>query len=110
MALQGIQMNGPQTAEGGEPGLYLLERLGPDPVDTALCIHGRLHDTGVAQDAQVLRHGRLRHFEMAFDVPDRLLRAREQAENGAPVRLREHLENGFHARYITAYTYACQGI
>ncbi len=66
-------MNRPEAAELSQPGVYLLKRFGPQPVEAALCIHCGFDEPGVAQHAQVFGHGRLWHAKLALDLSYRLL-------------------------------------
>ena len=54
VAFESIHMSGPEAAERSQPGIDLLEGFGPQPVETALRVHPRLHETCLAQHAQVL--------------------------------------------------------
>jgi hypothetical protein len=54
VALESIQVSGPEPAKGSEPGIQLPKRLGFQPVETALCVYGAFHETGFAQHPQVL--------------------------------------------------------
>ena len=51
---ESIHVSGPEPAERSQPGIQLLERFRFQPVETALCVHRGLDETGVAQHAQVL--------------------------------------------------------
>ena len=73
MALERIQVRGPEPAERRQPGIQLLQWCRCQSVETALGVHGGFHEAGVAQHAQVLRHGRLRHTELTLDLAHRLL-------------------------------------
>ena len=110
VAFERIDVRGPEPPELIQPGIDLLERLRPQPVEAALCIHRGFHEPGLAQHAQVLGHGRLRHPQLTLDLADRLLRGDQQAQDRAAVRLGDDFENGFHALYIPHTEYACQGI
>ena len=110
MALERIDVTGPDAAERREPGLELLQRLGPQAIETPLRVHRGFDEAGVAQHAQVLRHGRLRHAQSPLDVSDRLLGGEQQGENGAAVRLRDDGEDGLHDKDIRLMAYTCQGI
>src|SRR6476660_1721202 len=103
-------MSGPEPAELRQPDIQLVKWSGFESVKTALCIHGGLHETGLAQHAQVFGHGRLRHAELAFDLSHRLLRRDQEAQYRAAVRLRNDFEYGFHFFYILKMEYTCQGI
>ena len=105
-----IDVDGPEPAERSQPGLDLLKRLGPQPVETPLCVPRGLHEAGLAQHPQVLRHGRLRHPELALDLSDRLFGRDQEAQDGAAVRLGDDFEDGFHPLDIRRKVYACQGI
>jgi hypothetical protein len=72
-AFQSIQVSGPEPAERSQPGIHLLQWFRFQPVKTALCIHHGLHETGLAQHAQVLGHHRLRHAKLPLDLSHRLL-------------------------------------
>jgi hypothetical protein len=69
MTFESIQVRGPEAAELRQPGIDLLKWSRLQPVQTSLCIHCRLHETGVAQHSQVLGHGWLRHTKLALDLP-----------------------------------------
>src|SRR5215470_2386751 len=96
VTLERIQVRGPDPAELRQPGVDLLKRLGLEPIETALRIHRGLHETGLAQDSQVLRHGWLRHPEPALDVSHRTFGRGQEAQDRAPVRLGNDGECGFH--------------
>ena len=66
--------------------------------------------SGFFQDPQVFRHRRLRHAKLTLDVADRPLRGRQQAEDGAAVRLRDDFEGRRHGLNMLYYVYTCQGI
>ena len=74
MAFESIHVSRPEPAEGGQPGIDLLEWFGFQPIEAALRVHGGFHETGVAEDPQVLRYHRLRHTKLTLDFPNRLLR------------------------------------
>ena len=72
MPFERIQVSRPEPPELSEPGVQLLKRLGVQSIETTLCVHRSLHETGLAQDAQMLRYGRLRHLELPLDFSHRL--------------------------------------
>src|SRR5262249_22278577 len=80
------------------------------PVQTALCIHRAFNETGLAQHAQVLGHGRLRHTKLTLDLSHRLSGRDQKAQYRAAVRLRNDFEYRFHSLYILCRAYTCQGI
>ena len=110
MALESIDMSGPEPAELSQPGIQFLKRFRFQPVETALCVHRGFHETGLAQHAQVLGHGRLRHTKLTLDLSDRLLGRDQEAQDRAAARLRDDFEDGFHALCILHRAYTCQGI
>ena len=73
VTFQSVYVSGPEPAELSQPGIHLLKWFRFQPVETALCIHRGFHETGHAQHAQVLRHGRLRHTKLTLDLSNRLL-------------------------------------
>src|SRR5262252_6700065 len=66
MALERVHVRAPEPAERNQPGGNLLQRLRFQPVEAALRVHAGLHETGVAQYAQVLRHRRLRPTKLTM--------------------------------------------
>ena len=72
MAFESIHVSGPEPTERRQPGIHLLKWFRLQPVEAALCVHRGFHETGLAQHAQVLRHGRLRHTKLTLDLSDRL--------------------------------------
>src|SRR5579863_2482281 len=110
VAFESIQVSGPEAAELSQPGIDLLKGPRFQPVETALCVHGGLHETGVAQHAQVLGDGRLRHTKLTLDLSHRLLGRDQEAQYRAAVRLGNNFENRFHALDILHRVYTCQGI
>src|SRR5882762_8279912 len=103
-------MSGPEPTERSEPGIHLLEWFWLQSVETALCVHRGLHETGLAQYSQVLGHGRLRHAKPTLDLSHGLLGRDQEAQYRAAVRLRNDCERRFHSVDILHRAYACQGI
>ncbi|HWF09383.1 MAG TPA: hypothetical protein VG297_13030 [Bryobacteraceae bacterium] len=54
VALERIDVRGPEAAEWSQPRIHLLEWFRLQPVETALCVHRGFHETRVAQHSQVL--------------------------------------------------------
>jgi hypothetical protein len=73
VAFESIYVSGPEPTELSQPVIDFLKWLRFQPVETALCVHGGFHETGLAQHSQVLGHGRLRHTKLALDLSNRLL-------------------------------------
>ena len=109
VAFERIYVLGPESAELGQPVVELLKWFRFQPVETALCVHPGFHETRLAQHAQVLGHGRLRHAKLALDLSHRLLGRDQEAQYRAAVRLRNDFEHRFHSLYILHRAYACQG-
>jgi len=70
VTLEGIYVSGPEAAELSQPVVHLTEWPRFQPVETALCVHRGLHETSLAQHAQVLGHARLRHTKLTLDFSD----------------------------------------
>jgi hypothetical protein len=68
VSLQGIDVPGPETPEGNQPGVELHERLRSQSIETTLTIDPGLHAPGLSQHPQVLGHRRLRQPELALDI------------------------------------------
>src|ERR1700747_2323575 len=96
VAFKGIYVSGPEPAEWRQPHIHLLKWFGFEPVETTLCVHRGFDETGLAQHAQVLGHGRLWHTKLTLDLADRLLRRDQEAQDRAAVRLRNDFEYRFH--------------
>lgn len=110
MAFESIHVGRPEPAEWSQPCVDLLQRFRLHPVEAPLCIHGRFHEPGITQHAQVLRHGRLRQAKLTLDFADRLFGRDEQAQYRAAVRLRNDFEDRLHILYIPDKEYTCQDI
>jgi len=54
VAFERIDVRGPEPAERRQPGIELLQGFRFQPIETALCVHGGLHETGLAQHPQML--------------------------------------------------------
>src|SRR3989441_5167050 len=54
VAFESIYVSGPEPTERSQPGSDLLKWFWLQPVEAALCVHRGLHETGLAQHAQVL--------------------------------------------------------
>ena len=106
---ESVYASGPEPTERSQPGIHLLKWSRFQPVETALCVHRGLDETGVAQHSQVLGHGRLRHTKLTLDLSHRLFGRDQQAQYRAAVRLRNDFE-WLHAFYILYRAYTCQGI
>ena len=73
MALEGVNVGGPEAAELRQPGIELLKRLRPQLVEAALRIHPGFNEARLAQYPQVLGYGGLGHTKLALDVSHRQL-------------------------------------
>ena len=110
VAFESIYVSGPEPAERSQPCIHLLKWFRSQPVETALCVHRGFDETGLSQDSQVLRHGRLRHTKVTLDLSDRLLGRDQEVQYRAAVWLRNDFKYGFHAVNILHIAYACHGI
>jgi len=110
VAFESIYVHGPKPTELSQPGIHLLEGLRFQLVEAALCIHRGFHETGLAQHAEVLGHGRLRHPKLTLDLSHRLLARAQEAQYRPSVRLRNDFEYRFHSFNILHWAYTCQGI
>jgi hypothetical protein len=54
MAFESVYVSGPEPTELSEPGIHLLKWFRFQSIETALCIHCRFYETGLAQHSQVL--------------------------------------------------------
>ena len=54
VAFESVHVRGPEPAELSQPGVQFLKWFRSQPVETALCVHRRFDETGVAQHAQML--------------------------------------------------------
>jgi hypothetical protein len=54
VALESIQVSGPESPERSQPGIDLLEWFRFQPVEAALCVHRGFYETGLSQHSQVL--------------------------------------------------------
>jgi hypothetical protein len=54
VALESIDVSGPEPAERSQPGIHLPKRFRFQPVETALCVHRGFDETRLSQDSQVL--------------------------------------------------------
>lgn len=97
MALERIDVCGPELPELVQPGVHFAEPFRLEPVDATLRVYGGLHEAGLPQHAQVLGNGRLRDAKPPFELADRLLRGGQQRQDRAAARLGDDFERGFHA-------------
>src|SRR6266404_8777795 len=101
-------MSGPEPTERSQPGMHLQKRFWLQSVETALCVHRGFYETGLAQHAQVLGHGRLRHTKLTLDLSHGLLGRDQEAQYRAAVRFRNDVKNRFHSFYILYRAYTCK--
>lgn len=73
VSLERIHVTRPEITEWSQPFVELLKRLRIEAVEPPLRIDCGLHESGVPQNSQVFRDGRLRHAKPAFDLAYRLL-------------------------------------
>ena len=100
-----------EPAEVVEPVVELAERRCIDGVEPARALRPDRREPAVAQDLEVLRHGRLRDPELGLDDgrdrPRGQLAVGEQLEDPAPDRVSQDVER-VHAANIQGTTYISQ--
>jgi hypothetical protein len=100
VAFESIYASGPELPELSQPRIDLPKWFRFQPVETTLCVHGAFHEAGVSQHSKVLRHGRLRHLKLMFDLSDRLFRRGQQAQYRPSIRLGNYFEDRCHGLFI----------
>src|SRR5262245_32696533 len=105
VALEGVEMPGPESPVGFEPLVEPLERRGFDPVDAALRVDPARDEPRLAQHLQVLGHRRLADVERVDEVAHAALRRAELVEDQPPGRLCKHRERVRGHRSIFLGTY-----
>ncbi len=106
-----VEALAPEPAEVVEPVVQLVERRGVDRIEAACALGPDGREPAVAQDLQVLRHGRLRDAELGLDDrgdrPGRQLAIGEQLQDPASDGVSEDIER-VHCPKIQATTYISQ--
>jgi len=101
-------MRGPEPAEVVEPEVRLAQGFRVDRVEAARALGTHAGETVLAEDLQVLRHGRLGNAELRLhdrgDLPGGSLALGEQLQDPAPDRVAENVE-GMHVTQGTALPY-----
>jgi hypothetical protein len=96
LCCESMQALSPKTAKLVEPGVHQLKRLGIHGIDTARPVDANCSESILTQDAQVLRHTRLRDAELPFNLlgygAGRLLTCREDLKNTAPNGVAQDVE------------------
>jgi hypothetical protein len=80
-----------------EPCIQLIEWLGPELVDALLRDRTYVHQPGVAQHAEVLRHLGLTHPEALGDLPHWSRPVPEKLDYAQAIRFGEGCQRGVHA-------------
>ena len=101
MAFEGVEAVRPELAIGGQPGVDLRERLGPQHVQPALRLRPDGDQAGVPQHAQVLGRARLAAPEQTYELTDRPGRLAQEIQDSAPRGLADHVERAGHPPKIT---------
>ena len=96
MPLERVQVDRPEAAEWGEPGIDLHQRLRSDPIQASLRVYARLNEAGLAKNPQMLRHRGLRYSQLLFEIAYRTLGGGEEAEDRAATRFGNDGERRFH--------------
>ncbi len=110
VSFEGVDMCGPEFAEGNQPLINLPQRLRAYLVQTPLSIDPGLDKSGVPKDSEMFRNRRLRHFQLPFNIPDRLFGRRKQAQYCPAIGFNEHLESRWHAYNIHTDVYTFKSI
>jgi len=87
VAFERIYVSRPEPTERSQPGIDLPKWFGSQPVETALCVHGEFHETGLSEYSQVLGNRGLRQSQLLFEITYGSLGGREQTQDGAAARL-----------------------
>jgi hypothetical protein len=89
MVFQSIEMGGPELPVRGQPLVQLGQRLRPDAIQAPLGVGAGFYKSGVLENAEVLRDGRLTEAEAADELADGALAVAKQLEDGDPSGLGE---------------------
>jgi hypothetical protein len=54
VAFKSIDVSGPEPTERSQPGIDFLKWFRFQPIEAALCVYRGFHETGLAQNSQVL--------------------------------------------------------
>jgi hypothetical protein len=92
MFFQSIEVRRPELPVRRQPRVEVGQRLGADPVDAALRVDARLHEAGVLEDAQVLRHGGLAEPQVTDEFADRSLAVAKRVEDRDAPWFRQNLK------------------
>src|SRR5205085_6301946 len=94
-ALQRVE---PLVPERLEEGPQLGKALRSGAVEAPRAVSPFVHEPGLLQDRQVLRHRRPRHVEVLRDLARRQLPVADEREDPAAARLRDRFQGGVHGR------------
>jgi len=89
---QAVQALRPQAAVGGQPGVEIGQRLGPDPVQPTLAVGAHLHQAGLLQHPQVLGHRRLAERQRPHQGAHGAFTVAQQVEDAPAVGLGQRLD------------------
>jgi hypothetical protein len=73
-----------------------VQGLGPEAVDTPLCLGAELDETGLAEHPEMLGHRRLADRDGLHEIAHRPLCREKQIKDAAPIRFGENFEGGSH--------------
>src|SRR5688500_7174226 len=110
VTLESVYASGPEPSELIEPVVHLEQGFRLESIESALRVHGGLHETSLPQHPQVFRHTWLRHAKSVLDLSNRAFSGYQQAQDRPAVWLGNDVECGFHGEYIHEGVYTCQGI
>src|SRR6516162_1364137 len=87
------QLMTPEALEGARPFVEWPDGFRVGAIEHSAAVAARAHETGLAEHAKVLRHGRLLELQAVHDVPDRTLLEREKVEDLSPTWLGDGVES-----------------
>jgi hypothetical protein len=96
VAFERVHVLRPISAERRHPCVYFLQGPGPDAIDAALRVDGRLYETRFSQHAQVLGYGRLREVERRLEIAHGALATSKQSQDVTATGFGQDREYRFH--------------
>ena len=84
----------PQRAILADPRVQLVERLGPQRIETPRPIRPHADEPGLLQNAEMPRHPRLVDVQLRHEVVDGLLAAQQRLDDLEPAGVGESLNGG----------------
>jgi hypothetical protein len=112
VVFESIKMCHPKLPIRREPVIELSPGLGSDPVQSALRIGPGVHQSGLLEDPQVLRYGRLAEAEVINQLAHRPLSIPKQTDNCESLRVTQDLQRcqSRHLRSMSLQLYIRQAM